>query len=87
MNNKKRFFYAAHSYMGLDYTYDSSCWLVYVFNNKKDRNNWVAKNEYNQESGNYVAMSVNARTACKIAPDLRKFAPERCSRTVVEFIR
>ena len=87
MNNKKRFFFAAHSYMGLDYTYDSSCWLVYVFNNKKDRNNWVAKNEYNQESGNYVAMSVNARTACKIAPDLRKFAPEQCSRTVVEFIR
>jgi len=32
-------------------------------------------------------MSVNARTACKIAPDLRKFAPEQCSRTVVEFIR
>jgi len=87
MDNKKRFFYAAHSYMGLDYTYNSPCWLVYIFNSKKDRDSWVSKNEYSQESGNYVAMAVNAKTAYKIAPDLRKFAPEQCHRTVIEFIR
>lgn len=62
-------YYAAHSYMGLGYTYDSPCWRVYVFDSKAERDAWVDENEYN--NGNYVAEAVNYRTACKIAPDLR----------------
>lgn len=36
MTNHKHF-YAAHSYMGLNYTYDSSCWTLYAFDSKTER--------------------------------------------------
>ena len=33
----KRHWYAAVSYMGIEFTFDSPCWTAYVFNNKADR--------------------------------------------------
>ena len=64
-------YYAAHSHMGLNYTYDSPCWLVYSFLSEWERDEWVKAHEYSQDTGNYVAEAVNYKTACKIAPDLR----------------
>jgi hypothetical protein len=68
----ERHYYAEHSYMGLNYTYDSPCWMVYVFDSKTERDEWLKTGEYNQSTGNYVARACSFATACKIAPDLRK---------------
>jgi hypothetical protein len=68
-------YYAAHSYMGLNYTYDSPCWVIYAFDTKSDRDNWVNNHTYN-DNGNLVAESVSADVARKIAPDLRKWSPD-----------
>lgn len=77
-----RSYYAAHSYMGINYTYDSPCWQVYVFADRRTRDEWVAKNEYN--NGNLVAQTVTRREAEKIAPDLRKgIPPHECWRVIV----
>lgn len=64
-------YYAAHSYMGLNFTYDSPCWMVYMFDTKAERDQWVKDNEYSQDTGNYVAQAVDLDTARQIAPDLR----------------
>lgn len=61
-----RKFYAAHSYMGLNYVYSAPCWKVLVFDNRKERNDWVNENEYSQDTGNYVAMACSRKTANKI---------------------
>ena len=72
-------YYAAHSYMGLNYTYDSPCWMVYCFDSKADRDRWLKDNEYN-DNGNLVAEAVTFAEACKIAPDLRRELPEYADR-------
>jgi hypothetical protein len=59
-------YYAAHSDMGLNYTYDSPCWAVFVFENKAERDRWVKGKEYRQDTGNYVAMPVTLKVAKKI---------------------
>ncbi len=66
MNTSKtiRYFYAAHSYMGMNYTYDSPCWKAYRFEKKAERDAWVDKNEY--KDGNRVAESVTLKIAYKI---------------------
>ena len=69
-------YYAAHSYMGLNYTYDSPCWSLYVFDSKKERDDWVNENEYSQDTGNYVAMAVDKKTAIKLCPWLRTNSPD-----------
>ena len=79
---KTRNFYAAHSYMGLNYTYDSPCWLVCSFLSKKERDEWVKDNEYSQDTGNYVAEKINFKTACKIAHDLYRLSPEKSWRVI-----
>jgi len=71
MSNLHRHYYAAHSYMGLNYTYDSPCWVVYAFDTLQERDQWVREHEYSQDTGNYVAKAVSARVALQIAPDLR----------------
>lgn len=63
-----RYYYAAHSYMGINFTYDSPCWTVHVFNSKRDRDEWVSENDYDQ--GNVVSEAITAKTAYKIAPDI-----------------
>lgn len=80
---KQRYYYAAHSYMGLNYTYDSPCWVVYVFPTKQERDLWVDENEYDQSTGNYVAEAISCDTARKIAPDLRRYyAFKDCHRVI-----
>jgi len=71
MSDLHRHYYAAHSYMGLNYTYDSPCWVLYAFDTRQERDQWVRENEYCQDTGNYVAEAVTARVAAQIAPDLR----------------
>ena len=78
-----KYYYAGHSYMGLNYTYDSPCWMVYAFTSKADRDQWVSDNEYSQATGNYVAEAITADTARQIAPDLRKINPDHASRVIV----
>lgn len=80
MTRQHDHYYAAHSYMGLNYTYDSPCWMVYAFDTPQGRDHWVEKNEYNQDTGNLVAQAVYAKEAYKIAPDLRNNPPDKASR-------
>ena len=65
-----RKFYVAYSYMGLNFTYDSPCWSVIVFENKNIRKKWMDKNAY--KDGRAVAEICNYNTAKKIAPDFFK---------------
>lgn len=58
--------YAGHSYMGVDFTYDSPCWTAYVFDSKAERDQWVHDNAYN-DRGNLVAESISRAVAYKIA--------------------
>lgn len=62
-----RKFYAAHSYMGTNFAYDAPCWTAFVFDSKAERDEWVAANEYNQDTGNYVAEAVTRKIAYQIA--------------------
>lgn len=62
-------FYAAHSSMGLNFTYDSPCWFVYAFNSAQERDTWLAKNQYDGQK--YVAKAVERSEAIKIAPELK----------------
>lgn len=71
MNHKH--FYAAHSYMGIEYTYDSPCWSLYAFDSKKERDEWMRENKY--ANGNIVAEEVSIKTARKICPWLNKNNP------------
>ena len=75
-----KFYYAAHSNMGLSYTYDSPCWMVHAFTSKSERDNWVKENKY--DNGNLVAEAVDGQTARKIAPELRTEHPSRAWRVV-----
>jgi hypothetical protein len=81
-------FFAAHSHMGIEYPYDSPCWVVYAFGTKQERDSWVAVHEYN-ENGNRVAKVVTKREAIKIAPELKLYFSEEfnninfCRRVVV----
>jgi hypothetical protein len=82
----EKYFFAAHSHIGLNYTYDSPCWLVYAFGTKQERDAWVTSHEY--ENGNRVAQSVTKREAIKIAPELYQFFCdnrniEHCNRVIV----
>jgi len=57
-------YYAAHSYMGMNYTYDSPCWMVYRFTSNEARRDWLQANAY--DGRQYVAESVTRKTAAKI---------------------
>jgi hypothetical protein len=69
-------YYGAHSYMGTNYTYDSPCWVLHVFQSAKERDEWCNSNEYNDQ-GNIVKESVSAKTACKIVG--RKCIDDLCA--------
>lgn len=70
-----RHFYVAHSYMGINFTYDSPCWMIYAFDTKKQRDEWYNQNKYSDQ-GNVVAKVVSGSLARHIAPDLRKMTPD-----------
>lgn len=55
-----RKFYAGHSYMGVNFTYDSPCWIAYAFQSKRDRDQWLSEHEYSPE-GNLVAEPITYR--------------------------
>jgi hypothetical protein len=61
----KKYYYAGHSYMGTNYTYDCQCWTAYAFESKKERDEWMDENEY--KNGNRVAEVIDRKTAYKIA--------------------
>ena len=69
------YFYAAESDKGLSMTYDSPCWLVLVFSTKEKRDQYVARHSEKAEA-------VSAKTAQKIAPQLRS-VPARDAHRVV----
>jgi hypothetical protein len=64
MDKATRFFYAAKSTMGTNFTYDSPCWSAYRFTSAKARDTWVADHEY--KDGNRVAEKVSPKIAYKI---------------------
>ena len=66
LNPNTKHYYAAHSYMGINFTYDSPCWSAYVFYSKKERDQWVEDGKYNDQ-GNLVKEAVSRKTAFKIA--------------------
>ena len=59
-------YYAGHSYMGTNFTYDSPCWVAYRFDSKAERDKFVNENEYN-EQGNKVKEAISRKIAFKIA--------------------
>ena len=61
--NKK--YYAGHSYLGTNFSYDASCWTVYAFNSSAERNTWIDRCEYNNQ-GNLVAEVISRKIAYKI---------------------
>ena len=63
-------YYAGHSYMGTNYTYDSPCWVAYRFDGKADRDEWVNRGE----SGNVE--SISQKAAYKIAGIKAGYQPE-----------
>lgn len=65
MSTATRPYYAVHSYMGLDYTIDSPCYVAYQFADKTSRDAWVADNEYSD--GQYVARAATKAEAYKVA--------------------
>ena len=83
-------YYVGHSYMGLTYTYASSCWEVLAFDSRAERTAWLKDWEY--YNGNLVAESISAAEARKIAPELacpdldmhdRRRQPSRVSHMVL----
>lgn len=69
-NKNHRHYYVAHSYMGLNYAYDSPCWCVYAFDTQKERDEYINEYQYS-ENGNLIMEMINYTIACKIAPDLK----------------
>jgi hypothetical protein len=67
MTNLTKYYYAGHSYMGINYTYDSPCWTLHAFRTAKSRDNYVQAHYYNSDTGNIVMESVSARDAERIA--------------------
>jgi hypothetical protein len=51
--------------MGVNYTFDSPCWQLMVFESAAERDAWLKKNEYNDQ-GNLVAEVEKASDAVKI---------------------
>ena len=72
--SKHKHFYAAHSYMGVNFTYDSPCWSLYAFDSAKERDEWVSDHKYNDQ-GSIVAEAVTSTTARKISTWLNKCTP------------
>lgn len=60
-----RHYYAGHSYMGVNFTYASPCWTVFVFDSKRDRDAWVYEHMY--RNGNIVAEPITREIAWRIA--------------------
>lgn len=57
-------FYAAKSYMGTSFAYDSVCWSAHQFDTKKERDDFVEKYEY--KDGNRAVEKCARKTALKI---------------------
>lgn len=57
--------YAVHSYMGLDYTIDSPCYVAYQFDDKASRAAWLDEHAYSD--GQYVARAATKAEAYKVA--------------------
>lgn len=51
--------------MGINFTFDSPCWVLHVFSSKNERDNYVKKHEYS-ENGNRVFVAVTAKEAASI---------------------
>ena len=68
-------YYAGHSYMGTNFTYDSPCWVAYRFDSKQERDKFVNANEYN-EQGNRVTEAITQKIAYAIAGIKTNYKPE-----------
>ena len=63
-----KYYYVGHSYMGLNFTYDSPCWRVYKFASMELMRFYLEHNERDENTGNYVAQRISRKTAEKIGP-------------------
>jgi len=50
--------------MGVNFTFDSPCWLVFMFDSKKERDVWVKEHEY--VDGNIKAIAITQKVAYQI---------------------
>lgn len=66
LNTNKRHYYLGHSYMGINFTYDSPCWQVLVFDNKQKRNDYYKDHKWNDQN-NLVLEIIPAKIAYKLA--------------------
>jgi len=80
-------YYAGHSYMGIDMSYDSDCWSVYMFETKTERDKWVWDNRYSDQ-GNIVSEAISRKVAYKITGLNNKYKKpkiEDCNRLIEEW--
>jgi len=61
-----KLFYVGYSYMGTNFSYDSPCWQLFAFWSEKDREEYLQKHEYKQDTGNLVAEKVTRKQAEQI---------------------
>jgi hypothetical protein len=76
-----KYYYAAYSSHGINFTYDSPVWMVHAFSTSKERDDWVKDDDY--PNGIQTRESVLSETAYKIAPDLRTQPPQSAHRVVL----
>jgi len=50
--------------MGINFTFNSPCWSVFMFDSKKERDAWVKENEYSD--GNRKAVEITQKVAYQI---------------------
>ena len=68
-------FFAAYSYMGLDYVWDAPCWQVHVFYSAEDRDDWVTEHRY--DGRQYVAQAITGKIASLIGEGKWWYPQER----------
>jgi hypothetical protein len=51
--------------MGINFTFDSPCWQLMVFDSAAERDAWLSDNQYNDQ-GNLVAEAETASNAAKL---------------------
>lgn len=66
LNTTKRHYYLGHSYMGINYTYDSPCWQVLVFDDQQKRNDYYENNKWDDQN-KLVLEIIPAKIAYKLA--------------------
>ena len=65
LDTNRKHYYLGHSYMGINFTYDSPCWQVLVFEDQQKRNDYYEEHKYNDQN-NQILELISAKIQQKI---------------------